>query len=78
MSFEDYAHCYIVVDGMEIRCTVGNDRGSDQIMILCQEPDTEYFRLGEMILAAWHIELTDNLWIMQDDAGCEYVFVRIE
>ena len=76
LSFEDYEPSYIVVDGVEIKCAVGNDRGSKLIMISSQEHYSEHFRLDETILAAWHVSLAENRWIMQDDAGREYVFVR--
>lgn len=76
LSFENHETSYIVVDGVEIACAVGNDRGSKQIVISCQELNSEHFCLDEVILAAWHVELTDNCWIMQDDSGQQYIFKR--
>ena len=78
LSFEDDSS-YTVVNGRSISCTWGNDRGSDVIMVLCQEPNIEEYRLGDTVFWGHYVHLTDDEYIVSDGTtSVEYTFERID
>lgn len=72
----DESGVYIVEDGEIIACVWTNDPGSSNIYISCQESDHDRYRLGEIIYCLEFVSLSDSEYVVKDDAGKQYTFVR--
>ena len=76
ISFDAREDSFITINGNRIVCTAENDRGSTQVIIICQDFNCEQYTMGETIMVLTHVELTDDYWVMQDNAGREYLFEK--
>ena len=73
----DESENYIIVNDDRIAALWGNDRGSTKVSISCQEPDHPDFDLGEIIYLLEFVSLSDTEYVLKDDAGKQYTFMRI-
>lgn len=79
----DYVHTvdeyenYIIVDGDRIAALLSNDRGSMDVHIICQESNNLRYGLGEIIYSLEFVNLSDTEYIVEDETGKRYAFLRI-
>lgn len=67
---------YVIVDGDKIRCVIDLQRYSKHFAIVCQEADNEKYDLGEAIYELEVVSLSDSEYVLEDDDGKKYTFVR--
>jgi hypothetical protein len=51
---------------------------SKHFAIVCQESDNAKFALGEVIYSLDVVSLSETEYVLEDDAGKQYTFVRID
>lgn len=73
----DESENYVVVNGDRIAALWGNDRGSIRVDVVCQEPNHPDFYEGETIYRFNFVSLSDTEYVLEDDTGKQYTFVRI-
>lgn len=75
--YVDENESYIIIDGDRIAASWGNDRGSIRVGILCSEESNPNYYLGQLICAFNFVSLSDTEYVLEDDDGTQYTFVRI-
>ena len=75
--FVDESENYIIVNGDRIAAILGSDPGATYVWIVCQEWDHPDFDCGEIIYSFDFVSLSDTEYILEDDAGKQYTFLRI-
>ena len=75
--FVDESKNYVIVNGDRIATGLESDRGASYVWITCQEPDHPDFYEGEIIYSFDFVSLSDTEYILKDDAGKRYTFLRI-
>ena len=75
--FVDESENYIIVNGDRIAAVLGSNFGVTYVWIVCQEPDHPDFDCGEIIYSFEFVSLSDTEYILKDDAGKRYAFLRI-
>lgn len=78
ISFENDTPSYLTVDGAQIRCTKGNDRGSKWLYLCCDEKKNEHFEYCETVFGGGRVHLDEETLVLEDERGIEYRFVRIK
>lgn len=79
LSFTAEKKSFITIDGEEILCECGNDIGSPDIYLLCQEPANRRYSLGELIFWGVYVSLDKDVYILEDHyTGELYRFLRVE
>lgn len=79
LSFTPEENSYITIDGEEILCACGNDIGSPDIYLLCQESGNKRYSLGEIIFWGEYVSLDKDVYILEDHyTGELYHFLRVE
>lgn len=68
---------YVVVNGDRIAAILESDRGATYVWIVCQEWDHPIFDCGEIIYSFDFVSLSDTKYILEDDTGKRYTFLRI-
>lgn len=74
----DESGIYTIVNGDKIACTWDANVDSTQILIVCTETDNDKFELGDVIYTLYFVSLGDEKYVLKDEAGKEYTFVRQE
>lgn len=74
----DEAGTYVIVGGDKIVCAIDLQKNSKHFAILCQESDNNKYDLGEVIYALEVVSLSDSEYVLKDEEGKEYIFVRID
>ena len=69
---------YVMVDGEKISCDWSSYNHSDRIHIVSQDSDTEAYEMGELIYELWVVSLSDTQYVLKDEDGKEYTFVRTD
>ncbi len=78
VDFSERNRCNATVeDGEEtIQCVAGYFQGSNTFSIICQDPKTERYSMGEEIYCLKCVRLTSGvLTVVDRSTGTEYVFV---
>ncbi len=75
--FVDESENYVIVNGERIAALLGSDRGATYVWITCEELDHPDFYEGEIIYSFDFVSLSDTEYILKDDAGKQYTFLRI-
>ncbi|MBQ9838299.1 MAG: hypothetical protein IJO56_02210 [Oscillospiraceae bacterium] len=68
---------YIIINGDRIAATCGGLPNSGSVKIYCQEEDNAQYRMGDRILEFGFVRLTDTEFVLKDDDGTQYTFVKI-
>ncbi|MBE6934626.1 MAG: hypothetical protein E7462_06240 [Ruminococcaceae bacterium] len=68
---------YVIINGDRIASILSGDHGATYVWIICQEWDHPDFDCGEIIYAFEFVGLSDNEYVLKDDEGKHYTFVRI-
>ena len=76
-NYVDENESYIIIDGDRIAASWVNDRGSIRVMILCCEERNQHYYLGQLICAFNFVSLSDTEYVLEDDDGTQYTFIRI-
>ena len=76
-NYVDENESYVIIDGDRIAASWGNDRGSIRVVILCNEERNPNCYLGEVIYAFNFVSLSDTEYVLEDDDGKRYTFIRI-
>lgn len=74
----DDSGIYVIQDGDKIACTWGGQKGGTRFRIECMESDNEKYELGDVIYTLYFVSLDDDTYVLKDEAGKEYTFVRQE
>lgn len=75
-SVDEYEN-YIIVGGDRIAALLSNDRGSMDVHIICQESNNLRYGLGEIIYSLEFVNLSATEYIVEDETGKRYTFLRI-
>lgn len=73
----DESKNYVIINGDRIASMLGGDYGATYVWIDCQEPNHPDFYVGEIIYSFKFVSLSDIEYIVEDDAGKRYTFLRI-
>lgn len=76
LCFDANLKCFVEVDGNEILCITENDRGTNTVLVLCQESDNPCYSLGKCVFEGECIGLSGNILTVCDSQGNNYIFVR--
>ncbi len=68
---------YVIVNGDRIAALIGHNHGSDYVTIICQEFNHPEYAVGESIYAFTSVSYSDTAFVLKDDAGQQYTFLRI-
>jgi hypothetical protein len=68
---------YVIVNGDRIAAICGNTPGSRRVLLICQEEDNPQYHLGEVIYGFDFVRLTDTEYVLEDEDGTQYTFVKI-
>lgn len=80
LAFDGVSENYIIIDGEKVICNVENDPGSTWLWMKCIDENHPLFSQtkplfqGEMVL----LDDAGGKYILRDENGVEYVFVRME
>ena len=70
---------YFDINGANIKCAHGSDKGSDYLSVGCQEDSNPEFYLGEEVFGARFKSLTETaLTVVDAKSGIEYVFYLMD
>ena len=76
LSFEKGYKSYVILDGEAILCACENDRGSKNLLVLCQEPNVKGYEIGDPIFSGRYVDLNNNKYTVKDNDSHElYTFV---
>lgn len=75
--FVDESENYVIVNGDRIAAVLESNRGATYVWIVCQELEHPDFYCGEIIYTFDFVSLSDTEYILKDDTGKRYTFVRI-
>ena len=75
--FVDESEDYVIVNSDRIAALLESDRGATYVWIVCQEPDHPDFDCGEIIYSFEFVSLSDTEYVLKDDTGKQYTFLRI-
>lgn len=79
MSFDRSVPTYAEINGKEVICSWGNDRGSAVITISNQDRSCQELKLDEVIFAGEYVELDDHRFVLREYRGeTLYTFIRIQ
>lgn len=76
-NYVDENESYIIIDGDRIAASWANDRGSISVWIHCCEERNPNYRLGEELCSFIFVSLSDTEYVLKDDDGTQYTFIRI-
>lgn len=76
-NYEDENESYIIIDSDRIAAMWENDRGSIIVRIHCCEERNPNYRLNEVICSFDFASLSDTEYVLEDDDGKRYTFIRI-
>jgi hypothetical protein len=74
----DESGIYVIVDGDQIACVIDLERHSTHFAFMCQETDNAKFELGETIYELEIVSLSEMEYVLEDETGKRYTFVRID
>jgi hypothetical protein len=78
ISFEPGKKSYAVLDGTVVPCVCENDRGSKDLLVLCQANGNGY-AIGEIIFSGRYVDLSNDTYVLKNKKSQElYTFVRTE
>ena len=72
----DESGIYAIVDGEKIACICVYDEGSKVFAIECYERNNDKYNLSETIYCLEHVSLSDTEYVVKDEAGNQYTFIR--
>ena len=72
----DDSGVYVIVDNDKIACAWDTNRGTPTMYINCAETDNKRYDLGEIIYKLEVVSLTDSEYVLRDEQGNEYTFIR--
>ena len=74
LDFET-GEAYFKINGANIKCAHGSDKGSDYLIVGCQEDSNQEFYLGEEVFGARFKSLSETaLTVVEAKSGIEYIF----
>ena len=75
----DETETYIIVNGDRIAAGCGTDRvlRNEVVVIFCVELNHPVYDFGETIYSMEFVQLTDTEYVIKDDEGKHYTFIRI-
>ena len=73
----DASEDYVVINGDRIATAMDSDRGAKYVLIICQELDHPDFYCGEVIYSFNFVSLSGTEYVLKDDTGKHYTFLRI-
>jgi hypothetical protein len=76
-NYVDENESYVIIDGDRIAAMWENDRGSIRVRIHCSEERNPKYNLGKVIYAFDFVSLSDTKYVLEDDDGTQYTFIRI-
>lgn len=69
----------IVIDGDIVKCEVGNERFTPEVILYCRENNHRSFEFSENIFSGTILEVNDNHFVLQEvQTKAKYIFYRIE
>lgn len=74
----DESGIYVIVDGDKIAAAIDLQMYSKHFAIVCQESNNQKYDLGEVIYAFEVVRLDDSEYVLKDEEGKEYTFVRTD
>lgn len=78
LDFET-GEAYYRINGANIKCAHGTDKGSDYLSVGCQEATNQEFYLGEEVFGARFKSLSEtSLTVVDAKSGIEYIFYLID
>lgn len=69
---------FVMIEGEHVGCYAHNDKGSKNVYIHCREKGNKYFYEDQTICVLQHLSINEREWVLQDEGGQQYKFVRIE
>ena len=69
---------FVMIEGTKVVCAWGVDRGSKVLRVGCQDSTTKYYNVGEWILTAEQVDLTETQLVVKSTDGVYYIFERIQ
>ena len=75
--FVDESEDYVIVNSDRIAALLESDRGATYVWIICQEWEHPDFGCGEIIYSFEFVSLSDTEYVLKDDTGKQYTFLRI-
>ena len=77
LAFGSDGNCFVMINGQEMKCGCGSDKGSNYLSVGCQELNCDHCYLGEEIFCATFVSLNNTVLIVEDvSSGIQYSFVR--
>ena len=73
----DESKNYVIVNNDKIASRVRTDRGASYVLIVCQEENQPDFYFDEIIYELEFVYLSDTEYVLEDNSGKQYSFVRI-
>lgn len=68
---------HIIINGDRIASLCGRRYGSEKVTIICQEEEHPDYKVGDTICAFDFVSLSDTEYVLKDETGKRYTFVRI-
>ena len=69
---------FVMIEGTKVVCAWGADRGSKVLRVGCQDSTTKYYNVGEWILTAEQVDLTETQLVVKSTDGVYYIFERVQ
>ena len=73
----DKSENYVAVNGERIASRINTDRGATYVWIICYEPNHPDYYFREIIYSFEFVSLSDTEYVLKDDTGKQYTFLRI-
>lgn len=78
LDFYGDGNTFVIVDSEKICCVSITNRGSDAIVIICQEDDCELYDLAETLFSLKFVSLKGDTLVLRDrNSETKYTFTRI-
>lgn len=69
--------CFAIIDNTKINCAFCNDRGSEYVSVLCQDPKNKNYHLGESVFEGICIYYDEDIMIIREElTQIVYTFYR--
>lgn len=76
--YVDEMYDYVIVNGDRIAALLRNNHGSKLVSIICQERNHPVYKMGDIIYIFEFVRLSDTEYVLKDEGGKRYTFVRID
>lgn len=78
LSFSKKYHSTVVMGEEKLQCSWINDKGSDDIYVVCQEIDNQFYDLGELLFWLEYVSMDEETYeVKNHDTGETYVFIKL-